>query len=535
MNLPRTAAEVLREHVSLEVEAIDRMYLNVYVPQIQHDRGVVGFFRFHRGHKFASTALMAPMTEAFVKQIEHFVESERLDVVAFDRGERKDDIARRYLASFEYDEGVLFVGKAQEKSWVFRSQRRKNAETGKSFAFIVRTTAMVNHYYFYCVDRDFGPFFIKFCSYFPYTAKLCINGNEYLKRQLDKRRIAYEPLDNGVLSCAEPQRLQSLADGLTADKIDALLRKWLRRLPHPFVAADRKAGYRYDISIVQAEFSLTQVLDRPVSGRIFFEDVIRENLDLGRPGRVQLLFARRVTKKTPGRFRTRVITEGVIPSLHVDYKKSHIKQYHKEGRALRTETTINDPRDFGIGKRLENLPALREIGFQANRRLLDVEQVSHDCAVGEDAFRRVAQPVVVEGQRVAALRFSDPRVQALLHVLLLFLFLPRGFSNGDLRGRLARLLGLESSVMTQGKVSYDLRRLRLHGLIERIPKTHRYRLTSFGLRTALLYTRIYDRALRPGLAHLTPVTPAPTSALKRTFDKLETAIAQWCDQAKLAA
>lgn len=535
MSLARTAAEVLKEHVTLEVESIDRMYLNVYVPRIQHDRGVVGFFRFHRGHKFASTALMSPMTAAFVHQIEQFVEREQLDVVAFDKGERKDDVAKRYLQQFEYDEGVLFVGKAQEKAWVFRSQRRKNPKTGKSYAFIVRTTAMVNYYYFYGVDGDFGPFFLKFCSYFPYTAKLCINGNEYLKRQLDKRAIAYEALDNGVLSCAKPRQLQAIADGMTVGKIDALLRKWLRRLPHPFTDADRKAGYRYDISMVQVEFSLTQVLERPVLGRIFFEDVIRDNLDLGRPGRVQLLFDRRVTKKTPGRFRTRVITDGVIPSLHIDYKKSHIKQYHKEGRALRTETTINDPSDFGIGKRLENLPALREIGFQANRRLLDVEQVSQDCAVGEDALRRVTQPVVVEGQRVAALRFSDPRVQALLNVLLLFLFLPRGFSNGELRGHLARMLGLDPSVMTLGRMSYDLRRLRLHGLIERIPKTHRYRMTSFGLRTALLFTRVYARALRPALAQLTPVVPVPSSSLRSSFDKLETALDQWCDQAKLAA
>jgi hypothetical protein len=342
-------------------------------------------------------------------------------------------------------------------------------------------------------------------------------------------------LDNGVLSCAKPRQLQAIADGMTAGKIDALLRKWLRRLPHPFTDADRKAGYRYDISMVQVEFSLTQVLDRPVLGRIFFEDVIRDNLDLGRPGRVQLLFDRRVTKKTPGRFRTRVITDAVIPSLHIDYKKSHIKQYHKEGRALRTETTINDPSDFGIGKRLENLPALPEIGFQANRGLLDVEQVSQDCAVGEDALRRVTQPIAVDGQRVAALRFSDPRVQALLNVLLLFLFLPRGFSNAQLRGQLARMLGLDPSVMTLGRMSYDLRRLRLHGLIERIPKTHRYRMTSFGLRTALLFTRVYARALRPVLAQLTPVTPAPSSSLRSSFDKLETALDQWCDQAKLAA
>ena len=152
-------------------------------------------------------------------------------------------------------------------------------------------------------------------------------------------------MDNGVLSCQDPQRLQAICDALSAEKIEALLRKWLALLPHPFEGRDRDAGYRYDLSILQAEFSLTQVLDRPVTGRIFFEEVIRENLDLGRPKQIQLIFDRKVTKTTPGPFRTRVITDGVIPSLHVDYKGTRIKQYHKEGRALRTETTINNTRN----------------------------------------------------------------------------------------------------------------------------------------------------------------------------------------------
>jgi hypothetical protein len=102
-------------------------------------------------------------------------------------------------------------------------------------------------------------------------------------------------------------------------------------LPHPFDRHDRAAGYRHALSILKAEFALTQVLDRPVTGRIFFEKVIRENLDIGRPGQVQLIFDRRVNRRTPGRFRTRVITEEVSPSLYVDYKRSRIKQYHKEG------------------------------------------------------------------------------------------------------------------------------------------------------------------------------------------------------------
>jgi hypothetical protein len=141
-------------------------------------------------------------------------------------------------------------------------------------------------------------------------------------------------------------------------------------------------GRRYEIAVWQAEFSLTQVLDRPVSGRVFFEQVIRNNLDAGRPDQVALIFDRRLKRRgrsaTPGPFRTRILTEGVTPSLHVDYKHTKIKQYHKQGRALRTETTINDPRDFGIGKRLTNLPALREVGFSANRRLLGVQRLSPD-------------------------------------------------------------------------------------------------------------------------------------------------------------
>jgi hypothetical protein len=235
MSVARSVADVLRDHVVLEYEAIDRMYLNVYVPHLQTVGAMVGYLRVHRGQRFASTTAVAPMTEA-----------------------------------------------------------------------------------------------------------------------------------------------------------------------------------RYQLSILQAEFSLTQVLDQPVTGRIFFEEVIRENLDIGRPSQISLIFDRKITGRTPGRFRTRVITDGVVPSLHIDYKKSRIKQYHKLLEALRTETTINDTRDFGIGRRIENLAELRKIGFAANRRLLDVQRISHDCFIGEAAFQEMQKPVTVREQRAAALRFADPRVQGLL-------------------------------------------------------------------------------------------------------------------------
>jgi hypothetical protein len=535
MTLPRTVREILAEHTTLEVESIDRMYLNVYVPALQYDRGVAAFFRHHRGHPFASSVLMAPISRAFVAAIEAFVAEHRVPLMTFAKAERKDEVMAAHLARFPAPEGVLFVGKAQEKATVFRTEKRRNPQTGQPYPWLVRSTAMVNHYYFYAVDRDFGPFFLKFCSYFPYNAKLCLNGHEYLKRQLARRGIAYEALDNGIRSCAAPAALQRLADGLSSVKIEALLHKWLGRLPHPFAPRDRRAGYRYRCSILQSEFSLTQALDEPVMGRLFFEEVIRENLDLGRPDHVQLIFGRRVRRRTPGRFRTRVITQGVTPSLHIDYKHSRIKQYHKDGRALRTETTINDPRDFAIRKGLSHLSALRKVAFEANRRLLDVQRISHDCAIGEAAFAGLVRPVTIDGQRAAALRWADPVVQALFQALIGFRLVPDGWRQRDLRAPLAALLGVPPGDVSAGQMTYQLRRLRLHGLIERLPRSHRYRVTRRGLRTALFFTRVHARLFRPGLAAIMPAAGRADGRLRRAFEQFERALDHWCAEAKLAA
>lgn len=531
-----TVAELLSDRVSLEVECIDRMYLNVYVPKLQFVNGVVSFLRRHRGHQFASSVLLEPISREFVSGIHALAEREGVPLISFKKGQRKDDLAQEYLSKFQGDEGILFIGRAQERVATFRTEKRRNPESGATYPWIVRASSVVNQFYVYAVDADFGPFFIKFSGYFPYNAKLCINGNEWAKRQATKAGIPFEPLDNGFSTCEQPRRLQRICDRLGAKQIDRLLRKWLRRLPHPFTPADRMAGYRYDISVLQAEFSLTQMLDRPNTGRIFFEEVIRENIDIGRPDRVSAIFDRRIHRtgpnRTPGRFRTRVFTRGVTPSLHVEYKSTRIKQYHKEGRALRTETTINDSYDFGIGRRLCNLPKLREVGFSANRRLLDVQRLSHDPSIGDQVFNSIAQPTVIDEQRVPALRFGDPRVHALLAAISVFNLQPRGFRNRDLRTHMASLLGLAPDDFSPGRMTYDLRRLRLHGLIERIPRTHRYRPTKPGAQVALFFTQAYNRFLRTGLSDLQGSGRGP---IAKAMAQLEKEIKQLAEQSKLAA
>jgi hypothetical protein len=533
-----SVAEILAKHVTLELECVDRMYLNVYVPRLQSPRQIAWFFHMHRGMSFASSALMAPMSHAFVETLLAFARREGAPLVRFEKGTKKEDVAAEHLRRFEREEGVLFLGVAQEKTRVFRTEKRRNPTTGAPYPWIVPGTAMINHYYLYALDREFGLFFLKFASYFPYTGRLCFNGHEFVKRQATRAGLDLEPLENGVARCAHPGRLQRLADTLTAERIERFARKWLGIIPSAFTDADRAAGYGYELSVLQAEFSLTQVLDRPLTGRLLFEQLIRENLDLGRPDQVSIVFDRRIVRRgrhpTPGRFRTRIITQGVSPSLYVYYRGSSIKQYHKEGRALRTETTVNDTRDLGIGKRLSCFAALRQAGFAANRRLLAVQRISHDCTIGEDAFAALTGPVQVGEQRASGLRPGSERTMAVLGALLVFRLLPRGFSAADLRDHLAPLLGLAPDALSQGRITYELRRLRLHGLIERVSGTYRYRVSERGLHEALFLVRTHIRLFRPGLSDLDDPSALP-SPIRAGLTALDAAIDRHLKEVALAA
>jgi hypothetical protein len=173
-----------------------------------------------------------------------------------------------------------------------------------------------------------------------------------------------------------------------------------------------------------------------------------------------------------------------------------------------------------------------QIGLKTNRRLPDVQRLSHDPILGEDEFEKIHRPTVVHNQRASALRLDDIRVRALFAALLLLHFLPRGFTNHELRKQMALLLGLRRGQFTQGRMTYDLRRLRLHGLIEPIPKSRRYHVTSYGYRSATFLLRAYNRVLRPGLAQVAGPDPQQSARLRTAIRNVERAIdALWLDAA----
>jgi hypothetical protein len=294
--------ELLKDHVTLEVECLDRLYLNGYIGSLATSGGLVTFMREQLGKPIPSPVVLGQVTEKFRESVKALAEREHIPIYQFDHKERKDDVANRFRRQRGVRDGIVFIGVAQEKAQAWNG-RKVNGQ----FEFTRDKTVYVNHYYFYIDDAEFGPLFIKVCSYAPWGTKLCLNGHEWVKRQLEKRKIAYEALDNGFLSCAAPEKLQQICDSLGPEQIERVFQKWLKRLPLPLRPQDRAAGYDWSLSIWQMEVSLTQIFDRPLRGREFFEEIIRDNLDLGRPDRVQLIFDRVVTKKTPGEFRTRVI------------------------------------------------------------------------------------------------------------------------------------------------------------------------------------------------------------------------------------
>jgi hypothetical protein len=361
--------------------------------------------------------------------------------------------------------------------------------------------------------------------------KIWVNGHEWAKRQALKAGIGFTELSNGFATATDPVALQAICDRLGPGAIQIFAERWWSILPLPLTEHDRAAGYWWELSMRQIETSRTLVFDAPRRARMFFEALIADNLDIGRPELIELIFKRGQHRgaKAAGQFKTKIATYGTEVRINAFYRHSMIKQYLKDGRALRIETVINSPDDLGCRRRLAHLDELQSKARAINTTLLDTERVGQGCVLASPAFERIARPTLTEdGRRAPALRFGDPRVQALAGALCTTALAVTGITNKSLRALMTGLLGGATYSMNQA--SYDLARLRTNALITRIPGKNRYRLTGDGLRFAIFYTKVHDRLLRPLLAADQPPAPLPLRNALHTIDIHTT---QTIDRARL--
>lgn len=534
-------SSLLRNHVTLKCRCLDRMFFQAYVPKLQTVGYVCRFLRWQKKFRIPSSAAFGKIGDAYVKAIHRYAKEENIPLVRFEKGENKEEVARPYIeaAAREGKERVVLIGIAQEKASVWRSWPKKGQEKlAHPHMEWERQMAYINHFYFYLWDSDWGGAFWKTNAYAPYPIWLWLNGHEWAKQQLNKTGIGYEALDNGFRSCEDPVALQKICDRLGPGAVKSFFWRWLFRLPSPFTQADLRAGYIYELAFRQFEVSDTYVFDRPQAGRMWFEGVIRDHLDVGRHDQVALIFNRRINRRTPGKFRTRVLRQGVEPILCCYYKSSRIKQYFKEGWALRTETVINNTKDFNIGRRVcaRNWHALQAVGESANRRLCDAEAADALPAPDVVTFQQVTRPSsTADGLYAPGLRFGDPRVMAVLAALVGFCHLVDGFDNSQLVKLVSALLNRS---YTSRQATYDLRRLKRKGLIVKVTRKRRYHLTALGRRVAVLFVKTYGRVLAPGLTVL-ELGPADASTkrtpLARAWLQLERSLDEFVDKQLVAA
>ena len=517
--------DLLEGHVTLDLQCLDRIYLNAYVPNLQVGGQVVTFLTQHLGNPIPSPALFNKVGTSFRRAMATFAEERGIPVVRFRKNDRKADVMRPYLENATTP-GVVAIGMAQEFQSVFTGFERHAGAGGCGFGF-EKADRRVSVFYVYVRDDDFGPGFVKICTYFPYPVKVWVNGHEWAKRQAAKEGLAFTSLANGFASADDPARLQAICDRLGPDQILAFFERWMAAIPTPLSGPDRAAGYWWELSMRQVEVSRTIVFDAPRRGRAFFESVVADNLGIGRPSEVRLIFDRQIRSNTKGTFRTRVVTRGTAVTIDVNYRDSRVKQYLKEGRALRIETVVNAPGDLGCQRRLCNLGELQARARAANDRLLEIQRVGQSCAISTSLLERVGQPSVEEGQRTAALRFGDPRVMALAAALCALVHAAVGFTNRSLCARVSSLLG---GPYTSAQMTYDLRRLRLKGLIRRLEGTHTYVLTPDGARLAIFYTKLHDRLLGPLLAADQP--PASVD-LRRALKVIDSSVADYVARARI--
>ena len=518
---PVTVNDVLDGHVKLDLECLDRVYLHGYLGQLQVGGQVVQFVR-HNGFPVPSPACLQQIGDGFRRSVASFADANHIPVVRLKSTDRNIEVMRRYLSAAARTgrSQVAAIGVAQEPQRVFIARRRDTDPAKPPQFSFDKKDRRVTVYYFYLWDTDFGPAFIKVCTYCPWPIKVWVNGHEWAKRQAAQAGIGFTELSNGFAGTDDPAALQAICDRLRPGTINVFFQRWLARLPLPLTPADRDAGYWWELSMAQVEVSRTLVLTQPRYARGFFEALVTDNLDLGRPDTIEIVFDRQIRggkRATGGEFKTKVVTRGTDVTVNAFYKHSRIKQYLKDGRALRIETVVNAPNDLGCQRRLHNLDELQSKARAVNARVLQAERVGQGCVLANPVFERIAHPTVTaEGRRATAIRFGDSRVQALAGALCVTVGAVTGITNRSLRALMTGLLGTTYG-MTQA--SYDLARLRHNGLITRRPHTNTYDLTADGLRFALFYTKVHNRVLSPLFAADQPQAPPELRAALHTLDQ----------------
>jgi hypothetical protein len=475
-------------------------------------------------------------TTAYREWVDQYTQGQGIPVLVAPKGVRKEELVRPYYGKLGPREGIACVLTSLENNRTFISYtpRRTPRSGDETYRRIETGRKRFLHLYWYVWDPVMGPMSLRVATYLPFTITAYLNGHHFVSERLRQAGVALYQQDNAILRVADPVALQAAADALTPAVLQGRCDYWAAKLAPQFSPDEHAAmDLRYRYSLAQIEVATDVIFAEPSPLRALFRRAVELGLLTGGADRTAHLFGRQITSRYRGKLETVLDrrNEG-HPVLRAYYRTSFVKQYEKAETLLRTETCINDSYHLNVGRRLENLPTLVTRMADTNQRFLDAQAELLACTVDQGELARLAQPVQVGQRRVPGLRLQDDRVIRLLDVLLH----PGGFvADWTSRDVLARLLDRHRLTKAEYRLSqlrYDLGKLRAHGLVERIGRTRRYRLTERGLKLGVLLVKLRTRLLGPLATLVTAPVPLPVtttdSAVEAAFRQVDHAIDQLC-------
>jgi hypothetical protein len=497
--------DVLGQVVQFAYTCWDRIVLNGYIERLQRPENLIYFFRSVVGIEVIEPAVLEQRTNAYKAWVRRVTEEHDIPVVAAPRGVKKEELVQPYYRRLKDDQGVACVLTSMEQGRTFVSYvpRWKVPSGDAKYRFIKACRKQFLHYYWYVLDPVMGPMSLRVASYFPFNVTCYLNGHSFVAQELERDGVRFRKADNAFLAVGDVAALQSAADRLTAALLQRRCNFWVRRVVPVFSPAEREAlrpGYRY--SMAQMELATDVVFKRSAPLRALFQRACELGIQVGGANRTTHLFGRRINRHYQGKLQTVLDQRDAgHPVLRWYYQTSFAKQYVRgdqhSDRILRNETCSNDTRHFGVGRRLENLPLLRDKLAATNERCLAQQAELLASAVDTGQLAALAAPTLVGQRRIPGLKLHDDRVIRVLETLLH----PGGFvhdwTTRELHTRVVARHHLPPDNYRLSQLRYDLSKLRAKSLVERIGKTRRYRLTPLGLKLGVLLVKLRMRLLGP--------------------------------------
>jgi hypothetical protein len=529
-------SEVFGERVQFRYTCLDRIVLHGYLTGLQRPGQLVHFFHDVVGVACIEPKVLQGRTAAYRQWVDQYTSGQGIPVLPAPKGVRKEAVVRPYYGKLGPQEGIACVLTSLENSRTFISYtpQRTPRSGDTTYRRIETGRKRFLHLYWYVWDPVMGPMSLRVATYLPFTVTGYLNGHHFVSERLREAGVALYQRDNAILSVGDPVALQAAADALTPAVLQERCDYWAAKVAPQFSPTERAAvDLRYRYSLAQIELATDVIFEQPSPLRALFRRAVELGLLMGGADRTSHLFGRQITSRYGGKLQTVLDrrNEG-HPVLRAYYQTSFVKQYEKAETLLRTETCINDPYHLNVGRRLENLPKLVTRMAETNQRFLDAQAELLACTVDQGELARLAQPVLVGKRRVPGVRLHDDRLIRLLDALLH----PGSFvADWTSRDVLARLLDRHRLTETDYRLTqlrYDLGKLRAHGLVERIGRTRRYRLTTRGLKLGVILVKLRTRLLGP-LATLAsaPASPPETttsSEIEAAFRQVDRAIDHLC-------